>query len=321
MDFLLNARLGESSLGKVLKTLLFVLLYQGVSGLLLGILLIINNLRTKEEITLFFSNERSALGALVFFSGFVLSLLGLIRQIRKQHKRNWRTLITIHERVNVKKIIFALVIWGAFHCIKIAIYVAINPSAYSFTTNYFSFAIFAFVIFLLVPFQSAFEEMLFRGYLLQESAVVIRRVWVLTGGTTIVFALMHIFNPEVKQYGIIAIMPFYVALGITCCTMTIMDNSNELAIGFHTANNLCALLILGTYTTTVPPLRILIVEKQDPIWWFEYLYLVVASIGFLLILSRKYHWASWSILWGTLPMAVSATEQTNISENPSNNNY
>jgi membrane protease YdiL (CAAX protease family) len=300
MNFLSNARLGENSGGKVAKTILFTLLYQIPGGMVMGSIIIINKLRTPEQSAAYFSGAKAGLGALVFFLGFMTALFGLVRQIRKQHKRHWMTLINTASYLDKNKILFGMAIWGVIHLAKIGVYVALNPSAYSFSTNYIGIISFSLALIVLVPLQCAFEEMLFRGYILQQGARVIKQVWALVLGSTILFALMHIFNPEVRQYGFAVVMPFYISLGAICCVITIMDNRNELAIGLHTINNIFALLLLGNDSSAIPPSRILLAHNPSPMSLFDSLYFIFGGAVFVYIMSRKYKWGSWSILWSTL---------------------
>ncbi len=55
--------------------------------------------------------------------------------------------------------------------------------------------------------------------------------------TSLLFALMHGLNPEVKEYGFLNMMPQYILFGLIFGTITILDDGVEAAMGAHTANN------------------------------------------------------------------------------------
>jgi hypothetical protein len=71
-----------------------------------------------------------------------------------------------------------------------------------------------FISLVLIPFQTSFEEITFRGYLMQGIATNTHsRIWALVI-TSLIFGLLHSFNPEVKEYGFLATMPQYIGFGV-----------------------------------------------------------------------------------------------------------
>jgi membrane protease YdiL (CAAX protease family) len=146
----------------------------------------------------------------------------------------------------------------------------------NFTVNNISSSLIPLILlsFLLIPFQAAFEEVIFRGYLMQGFTVlsgVIKylindrkkrgivfdhwgnllnkvshdttitlfpaRIFTLLA-TAILFALMHSLNPEVKEFGFLSIMPQYFIFGLIFGLLTILDNGIESTLGAHAANNI-----------------------------------------------------------------------------------
>ncbi len=89
----------------------------------------------------------------------------------------------------------------------------------------------------MIPLQAGFEEILFRGYLIQGFAFFSHNRWLPIVVTSVLFGLMHGLNPEVKEYGFLTMIPQYVFFGLVFAILTMMDDGIELAIGAHTANN------------------------------------------------------------------------------------
>src|SRR5690606_5499249 len=83
---------------------------------------------------------------------------------------------------------------------------------------------------------TTFEELFFRGYLMQGIYMfcAVRIVPFLL--SSILFGLMHISNPEVENMGI-QIMIIYIGSGLFLGALTLLDDGMELAIGYHAANN------------------------------------------------------------------------------------
>ena len=72
-----------------------------------------------------------------------------------------------------------------------------------------------------------------------------RNKWFPLVMTSLVFGLMHIFNPEVSKMGYIVLV-YYIGTGLFLGLMTLMDEGLELALGFHAANNLIGALLVTT---------------------------------------------------------------------------
>ncbi|MER7501892.1 CPBP family intramembrane glutamic endopeptidase [Nonomuraea pusilla] len=88
------------------------------------------------------------------------------------------------------------------------------------------------VIVLLVPFQAATEEYLFRGWLIQAAGVHLRDpVWAVVGGA-VLFTLLHGYTGA----GSVDVFVFGVVVG----WLTVRTGGLEAAIGLHVINNVVA---------------------------------------------------------------------------------
>lgn len=90
------------------------------------------------------------------------------------------------------------------------------------------------VVLLVVPFQAAAEEVLFRGYLMQLIGSWIPKVWLgaVVGGAigTILFVLGHAY----ELWGQVDVGLF----GVACVVLTLRTGGLEAAIALHAANNI-----------------------------------------------------------------------------------
>ena len=82
-----------------------------------------------------------------------------------------------------------------------------------------------------------------RGYLMQGIGLMSGKRWVPLVTTSMIFGLLHFFNPEVEKLGY-GIMVYYIGTGFFLGILTLMDEGLELAIGFHAANNLFTALLV-----------------------------------------------------------------------------
>ncbi len=131
----------------------------------------------------------------------------------------------------------SLLIWLGLSTLYFIFYLKLDPENFTLNNKSFSLIILAIISIVLIPFQAAFEEILFRGYLMQGFTAILGKRWFPLIMTSILFALLHGLNPEVKEYGFLTMMPQYILFGLIFGIITILDDGVEAAIGAHTANN------------------------------------------------------------------------------------
>ncbi len=240
---------------------------------------------------LFDSNENLIYMLLPFFGG----LLFLLIAVRFLHQQTFRALTTARKKIDWKRFWFIFFFWGIISSLFILIDYFTNPEEIVLQFQLEKFMLLAVIAILLIPFQTSFEEYLFRGYIMQGLGVIVKNKWLPLVVTSIVFGLLHIANPEVDKLGYI-IMVYYIGTGLFLGIMTLMDDGLELALGFHAANNLfTALLITADWTAfqtysvfkdTSDPTQATFVDVFMPV-------LVIYPI-FLFILSKVYKWKNWN---------------------------
>jgi membrane protease YdiL (CAAX protease family) len=129
---------------------------------------------------------------------------------------------------------------------------------------------------------------IFRGYLMQGFTAVVRNRWFPLLMTSILFGLLHAFNPEVKQFGFLTMIPQYIVFGLIFGVVTIMDDGIEAAMGAHSANNifLCIMVTHESSALQTPALY-----QQHAIQpWTEFAGLIISGIIFILILKMIFRW-------------------------------
>src|SRR5690606_36617620 len=148
---------------------------------------------------------------------------------------------------------------------------------------------------ILFPFQIGFEEYFFRGYLMQQIGIVARNRWFPLILTSVAFGLVHFSNPEVSELGY-GTMVFYIGTGLLLGIMTLMDESLELALGFHFGNNLmAAILVTADFSALqTDALFKYTAEVDKSSMLSEMLLSILITYPLVLfILSKKYKWTGW----------------------------
>jgi membrane protease YdiL (CAAX protease family) len=236
------------------------------------------------------------LSLLMNLSPFVLLLVLLFLLVRGLHQRSILSLTTSRDKVDYKKILFSFGLIVLMTLATFAVSCAIDNTAILWNFNPLKFSILFLISILLFPFQIGFEEYLFRGYLMQQVGIIAKNRWFPLLITSVMFGLFHSANPEVTQMGF-GVMFFYIGTGFLLGIMTLMDESLELALGFHLGNNLmAALLITSDFSAihTDAVFRYSGVENPVDMLNEMIVSIVIVYPIILFIFAKKYNWNNWA---------------------------
>ena len=229
---------------------------------------------------------------------FACGVLGLWFCMRMLHKRSFKTLITPSQSINYKKIFTAAILWFAFMGVFELVSYFLDPGNYVFQFDGSKFFILVLISVLLLPIQTSFEEFLMRGYLMQGIGLAAGNRWVPLLVTSTIFGLLHIANPEVQEYGVGIMMVNYIQIGLMLGVITLMDDSLELALGVHAANNIYgATMVTFSASALKTPALFSMQELNINTMTIAGL---VGSFIFILLLSKIYGWSDWSKLWAKI---------------------
>jgi uncharacterized protein len=228
------------------------------------------------------------LGLLLLILPFIASLLLMLLLLKRLHQRTLAATINGTKRIRWGRVFFAAAVWAVLLAVGLGIFYAINPGNFQFRFQAASFIPLALISLLFIPFQSGFEEVLFRGYLAQGTAALTRSRWLAILIPSVLFALMHVANPEVAEFGFWLTMPQYFLMGAALGVISTLDDGIELAIGAHAANNIFASTIV-TYKASAlktPALfNQLLIDPVQETWT-----MLLICVIFIAILAYKYKW-------------------------------
>lgn len=235
------------------------------------------------------------LGLFLLALPFVFGLIALLILINPMHDRTINDTLTGRNKFDFKRFFFAVLVWGGLMIISLIISYSINPQDFTIQFNARDFIILIFVSGIFITMQSAFEEILFRGYFQQGLAVLTRNTWFPLIVTSIIFGVLHISNPEVKEYGVGIMLPQYILLGLMFGICVIMDEGLEIAIGVHVVNNVLTSLLITHESSVFQTHALFKVKTVNPVYsLFE---LIAFSIIFLMIMHKKFKWDSFKKLF------------------------
>lgn len=191
-----------------------------------------------QDLSLFF-------GETVFFFlqllPFTVALFTLLLCVKFIHRQPIRPLITSRRVFSWKKALTSFFAWLLILVLSL-IFELLQKDNHIRWNYQDSFWLLLPVSLFLVTLQTAFEEIFFRGYLMKY-VFPSKHKWIPVILTSLLFALMHLSNPEIGLLGKIVLI-YFVGTGIFLALMAVLDKGLELSLGFHAANNLFATLVL-----------------------------------------------------------------------------
>lgn len=216
--------------------------------------------------------------------GFVTSVIALWLSVQHIHKRNPLTMIRPTAAVDWGRVAKSGGLWVACTAaVEMVTYLSF-PEKYTLSLNWAEFLPCVVVGILLIPLQTSFEELFFRGYLMQ--GIGSWNLWAGVVITSVLFGLAHSFNDEIEAVGSLGIaMIYYIGVGLFLALLTLNDESLELPLGIHATNNLYAFLIVGYPSSSAPSSTIwMLTEFNFSLMMIQW----VVAVGLYLLLAPRF---------------------------------
>lgn len=237
--------------------------------------------------------NRSVLLALMM-GMFVFTLLFFWIAVNFLQKKPLTSLITGFEKIRWNRYFFAFGVWAALLIIITLVGYFVSPQEFEIRFDFGKFMILFMVAVIFIPIQTATEEIIFRGYLMQGFGQAFKNAWAPLIITSILFGLLHGSNPEAKAHGLLIMLPYYIFFGAFLGMLTLLDEGLELALGIHCANNLISSLLICSENSVLQTDAIFYTNNENPGGEFG-IWIIVAGICFF-ILNKKYQLTNWKLL-------------------------
>ena len=240
---------------------------------------------------------------------FLVGLITFALLIRPLHGRSFYQTFNGTSSIRWRRVFVSAIIWIFLSALYFLVYKWLEPSNFKLNNTSSTLIWLAIIAFIFIPFQATLEEIIFRGYLMQGFTVLskkkegfFRYISYFTGTTlfpllmtSVLFALMHAWNPEIKEYGFFAMIPQYILFGLLFGITTILDDGVEIAAGAHAANNIfLSILVTNSSSTLQTPA---LYEQVNIKPWVEFWILLAAFILFFIVMRTIYGWKDLSVLW------------------------
>jgi uncharacterized protein len=234
-------------------------------------------------------------GFVMMLFPFIAGLITFILLVKPLNNRTLKMTINGTRKIRWDRFIVSGSVWLILSAIYFFCYLKLDPANFTLNNKTTSLILLSVVSVLFIPFQAAFEEVLFRGYLMQGFAALFKNRWCPVIMTSILFGLMHAFNPEIKEFGFFTMMPQYIVFGLVFGIITILDDGIEAAMGAHTANNIFLCIMVTNRSSALQTNALYEQINIHP--WAEFYALVITGIVFILILKMIFRWDKISLLF------------------------
>lgn len=225
---------------------------------------------------------------------FVFALLGLVFALKVIHKKPLRSIVTAYDKPRYNRFFFSFGLWTIMIILITIVSYFTDKGSITLQFKPADFAILLLISVVLLPIQTSFEELFFRGYMLQGLSQVFKNGIMPLVITSLLFGSVHMSNPEAKTYGWEVMLPYYSLFGFFLGAITLIDEGLELALGIHCANNLISGLLVTSPNGVLKTDAVFMSSSENPLAELA-IWLVMATITFI-IFWRKYSWKNFNLL-------------------------
>jgi len=218
----------------------------------------------------------------------VAGLFTCIALLRPLHNRSFAEVVNGTKQIRWQRVFTGFGIWFLLYALYLGISYAFNPDNFVFQFEISAFIPLLLISIFIMPLQTTFEELMFRGYLGQGIGAWTRNRWLVMIIPALLFGLMHSANPEVKEYGFWVAMPQYILFGLVFGLTTVLDDGIEISMGVHAANNIFAALFITNKSSVLQTPAVFNQQTVDA--KMETLALLFMSVVLIVALTIIYQW-------------------------------
>jgi uncharacterized protein len=311
---------GKNDIGRWLAMLVILIIATQVIGLIpFGVTIFINLMDNPdlmpdpENLLDLTAYDIPPISGLALMSiPFILGLVTLLLLMKPIHERPILSVFTGGSSFRWKRLLWGCGVWLLLISIYSVFTIAAGLQKIEVQFDPESFISLILVSLLLLPFQACFQEVFFRGYLLQGFAGIFLNRWAPLFITAILFGLMHYFNPEVKAFGLEVTLPLYIWFGIFFGLCTLMDDGIELALGAHTINSMfLSIFFTQDSNTTLTPALFNVTDHSRTI---DLAGMLILSLIFIYLAKKQFAWPEWRYLLMKVEKPVADDQESEFQE-------
>lgn len=192
------------------------------------------------------------------------------------------------DKLDLKRLVFSFGLWTVILIVMEIVSYFFDKGNYKYHVPDLQFIRLFILAFLLLPIQTSFEELLIRSYLTQQINFFAKNIILAIFSSSLVFAFMHINNPETGAFGYGVMLIYYFIAGLFLSILAYKDNRLELSLGVHAANNVFGAIIVNYQVSVFKTTALFTTEKINIL--LSLVSFCIASVVFYLICYYKFNW-------------------------------
>lgn len=228
---------------------------------------------------------------ILLFSGIsiVSALIAFPICVRRIHKSTFRSIVTSRSKVDFKRIGLGFLLIIILRAIVLILETKLYGESITWNFQPTKFINLVIICLLLIPLQAAFEEVFFRGYLLQGIFKSTQKKYLSMGITSIIFTIVHFANAEAITFGW-SMFLFYLVTAIFLALVVHFDNGTELSIGIHTGINVFTLTMITSEWSSYQTSSLFLNASANAFKFDLFMLAVIIYPLLFLMLAWKYKW-------------------------------
>jgi membrane protease YdiL (CAAX protease family) len=196
----------------------------------------------------FLNNQKITI--ILLFGSFITWHLALLTIVKLLHKRSYVSLIGVKKKLNWKQFLLATFVTVSVSLVSLII---IPFESILFSQNYLPRIETSYIkewlpwvlpALLVIFIQVSAEEVLFRGYLLQQLRARFRSYWIWAIIPSFLFGIAHYDFSTFENNTFIYMLNAFV-FGVLASILTVQSNNISYALGMHFINNIIGVLFFG----------------------------------------------------------------------------
>jgi uncharacterized protein len=228
---------------------------------------------------------------------FAVAFFALWLLIRWIHRKPFLSVITGRDRFDWSRALVGLVIGLAVSVIGTFAILPADSYRWQFSPEHF-WPLLAIAL-VLIPLQSATEEIFFRGYLMQGLSLILKNKIAPLIIVTLLFSLAHLGNPEfAATYSKVLVV--YLLLSVLFGLCAVMDDGLEISCGLHASNNIFLALVLSPEDGSLPTYSLFTTRLAPTLKYSPWLDIALTVLIFG-VLAVMYRWRFRTLIEPTTP--------------------
>ncbi len=237
------------------------------------------------------TGDGSLIAMLVMFgAGFAIAIAGVWLVVKLIHKKTLLQVVTGRGSFDVSRYFVAMAVGFVMSLALFLVNRYVLQVEMTFEQPGWGFLAFVVVALVLIPIQSGFEEIFYRGYLMQGLMLLVKNKAVLAVAVGVLFAVTHLTNPEAGTYGIWVYVTALTVAGVFYALVVLFDGGIELAAGYHMINNLFMGVVSNTEDAVIETPALFTVHSDSYELFPNLVIEIVIFAAAVLMLNFKYKW-------------------------------